>query len=110
VAVPDLTNIAGSTGEEAIPFGSGMAQPQLLSSGTLQYTREALAAHVSGTVVAKCVISREGEVEDCRIIKGQPHMDEAVLEHLYSRRYSPVLYQGRPVAVSYVFTIRLALR
>jgi protein TonB len=109
LAVPNLSNIA-SSGEEAVPFGSGMSPPQLLSSGTLQYTREALAAHVSGTAVAKCVITRTGEVEDCRIIKGQPHMDEAVLEHLYSRRYSPVLYQGKPVAVSYVFTIRLTLK
>ena len=61
------------------------------------------------TVIARCTITQEGEVERCRIIKGLPHMDEAVLEALTSRHYRPVSFQGRPVSASYTFQVKLAL-
>ncbi len=96
--------------EETIPFSMGtMTPPKLLSGAALQYTREALEAHVSGLLIAKCVITREGEVENCRILKGLPHMDEAVLSALTTRRYTPVTYQGRPISVSYIFNVKLDL-
>lgn len=98
------------TGEEVVPFVSGnMTPPHLLSGAPLQYTREALEARVEGLLIARCVITREGDVEGCRIIKGQPHMNEAVLSALETRRYSPVTYQGRPISVIYNFHIKLDL-
>jgi protein TonB len=99
----------GGTGEDVLPFGEGMTPPKLLSGGQLQYTREALEARVQGTMVVKCIITREGTVEDCRTIKGLPHMERAVRESLATRRYQPVTFQGRPVNVSYVFTVRLQM-
>ncbi|WP_375765773.1 TonB family protein [Archangium gephyra] len=95
--------------EEVLPFGASMTPPELLSGAQLQYTREAVAARVSGTVIARCTITREGDVENCRIIRGLPHMDEAVLEALTSRHYRPVTFQGRPVSVSYAFQVKLKL-
>ncbi|OJT26540.1 hypothetical protein BO221_00390 [Archangium sp. Cb G35] len=95
--------------EEVLPFGAGMAPPQLLAGAQLQYTREALEARVSGTVIARCTITREGEVENCRVIRGLPHMDAAVLDALTSRHYRPVSFQGQPVSVSYTFHVRLEL-
>ncbi|QRK07523.1 TonB family protein [Archangium violaceum] len=104
------TGIVGGTGEDVVPFGAGMTPPQLTSTGVaLQYTSEALRARVSGVVIAKCTITREGDVQNCRIIKGLPFMDEAVLESLSSRHYRPVTYQGRAVSVSYTFTVSLKL-
>jgi protein TonB len=98
------------TGEEVLPFGAGMTPPQLVSQGVmLQYTHEALRARVSGVIIAKCTITREGDVEKCRIIKGLPHMDEAVLESLTSRHYRPVTFQGRTVSVTYTFDVKLNL-
>ncbi|HYO51473.1 energy transducer TonB [Archangium sp.] len=117
--VPGATAIAGlmlgngigqGTGEEVLPFGSGMTPPQLVSTGVqLQYTYEAARARVSGVVVARCTITREGDVENCHIIKGLPYMDEAVLESLMSRHYRPVTFQGRTVSVSYTFNVSLKM-
>jgi len=95
--------------EEVLPFGASMTPPELLSGAPLQYTREAVAARISGTVIARCTITREGEVENCRIIRGLPHMDAAVLEALTSRHYRPVSFQGQPVSVSYTFQVKLKL-
>ena len=115
--VPGAKAIAGlalgnslGTGEEVLPFGAGMSPPQLLSAGVpLQYTYEAARARVSGTVIAKCTITREGDVENCRILRGLPFMDEAVLESLTSRHYRPVHFQGRAVSVSYTFHVKLQM-
>jgi protein TonB len=97
------------THEEVIPFGMGMTRPELLSSAPLVHTPEALSARVQGLMIAKCTVTCLGEVKDCRILKSLPHMDQAALAALASRRYKPVYYLGRPITVSYVFVLRLQL-
>jgi protein TonB len=93
-----------------VPFGEGMTRPVLLQSGRpITYTREAIAARVEGVSIARCVITAEGLVERCKVIKPLPFMDEAVLEHLQSQRFQPVSYQGKPVSVGYNFSVRLTL-
>lgn len=98
-----------ATGDETVPFGQGMRPPKLISGAPIQYTREALESRVRGMLVAKCVITREGEVEQCKIIRGLPHMDVAVLSALETRQYSPVMWQGKPISVSYMFNIKLEM-
>jgi protein TonB len=85
-----------------------MTRPVLQSGGDLVPPREALVAGVSGTVIAKCTITVEGALRNCRIIKGLPYLDKPMLDMLATRRYSPVLYQGKPVSVEYVFNLRVA--
>ncbi|MFB1479641.1 TonB family protein [Corallococcus sp. RDP092CA] len=97
------------TGTDVLPFQGGMTPPRLLSGSQFSYTLEARRAGVEGMIIAKCVITTEGRVRDCRIIKGLPFMDDAVLETLSSRRYQPLTFQGRPVNVSYTFNIKLKL-
>ncbi|MGZ3458346.1 MAG: energy transducer TonB [Archangium sp.] len=99
----------GGTGTDVLPFGAGMTRPEKLSGPQPQYSREALEAHVQGLMIVKCVITTEGNVERCRIIKPLPHMEQAVLDSLYAQRYKPVTFQGRPVQVDYTFNIRLNL-
>jgi serine/threonine-protein kinase len=95
---------------DVVPFGEGMTRPVLLQSGRpIVYTREASAARVEGTMIVRCVITIEGKVERCNVIKPLPFMSDAVLEHLASQRFQPVTYQGKPVSVGYNFSVRLAL-
>ncbi len=99
----------GGTGTDVLPFGEGMTRPQKLSGPNPQYSREALEARVQGLMIVKCVITTEGKIERCRIIKPLPHMEQSVLDALYAQRYQPVTFQGRPVQVDYTFNIRLSL-
>ncbi|MHB8879856.1 MAG: energy transducer TonB [Myxococcaceae bacterium] len=99
----------GGTGTEILPFGEGMERPTVLEARPPSYTREALEAHVEGLMLVKCVITVEGRLEKCRIVKPLPHMEKAVLEALATYRYTPVTFQGRPVAVEYVIPIRLVM-
>jgi protein TonB len=95
---------------EILPFGPGMTRPQPLSGRDPVYTRAARMARVEGTVIARCVITVQGRLEKCRIVKGQPHMDDAVLQALATRRYTPVMYQGHVQAVLYNVHVTLRMR
>jgi serine/threonine-protein kinase len=107
LGVPQLPTPARATGEGPLPFMEGMNRPEQLEGKDIVYTREALAAQVQGLMLVKCTITKTGRVENCRAIKSLPHMEQAVLEALRSRVYKPMVYQGRTVAVDYVFNIRL---
>jgi protein TonB len=87
-----------------------MTRPQLLGGRDPVYTRAARMARVEGTVIARCVITVQGRLEKCRIVKGQPHMDEAVLQALATRKYTPVTYQGHVQAVLYNVQVSLRMR
>jgi periplasmic protein TonB len=108
-----LGGTLGGTGTGTVPFGEGMTRPVLISgpgdTRSPQYTSEARAAEVEGTMLVKCTITVEGRLNNCQIIKPVPHMETAVLQWLAGAKYSPVIYQGRPQQVSYtlMFTFKL---
>jgi len=99
---------AAAVNPDLVPFGEGMSRPVLVERGKpVSYTGEALEAHVEGTMIVRCTITVEGHVEHCVVLKTLPFLEKAVLESLYSSRYSPVTYQGKPVAVGYTFNVKL---
>ncbi|HEX8704053.1 MAG TPA: TonB family protein [Myxococcaceae bacterium] len=108
IAAPATGGLA-SASNRIIPYGDGMSRPEQLSGKDIAYTRAALDARVEGTMVVKCTITKAGRVENCRTVKGLPHMEQAVIQALESRTYKPILYQGQPVSVEYVFRVRLTL-
>jgi protein TonB len=96
--------------EVTVPFGEGMTPPSLIGGAARpSYTREALEAKIEGKVIARCTITVEGRLTDCRILKGLPFLDRAVLSTLAAQRYTPVRYQGRARAVFYTLTFRFEL-
>jgi protein TonB len=101
----------GGTLGEVLPFGDGMTRP-IPSPDNVppRYTREALEAKIEGLMLVKCVITTEGHLENCRIIKPLPHMAEAVLTALKAWRFAPVMFQGRPVSVDYVIPVHLVMQ
>jgi protein TonB len=116
------TSAIGNTGPiGATPIGNGpgpvqifdsaagMTMPRRIAGENPGYTRQAAEAGVRGTVTARCEITPEGALEHCRILKGLPFMNDAVLSALATQRYTPVIFQGQPVRVEYVFNFRFEL-
>src|ERR1700687_1976914 len=99
-----------SAANAVLSFREGMTPPEQVQGQPIVYSREALDFGVQGTIQAKCVINLRGLLENCKILKSLPYMDKAVLDALSSRRYKPVLLDGKPVAVEYVFDIKLVLK
>jgi protein TonB len=62
---------------------------------------------VSGTALVTCVITLSGSLTNCRILKGLPYMDAAILAALSQWQYEPLLWKGRAVSVQYVIPIKI---
>jgi len=98
----------GRLGSTPLVMGPGMTPPRLVDAGEqIRYSHQASEARVQGVMQVQCVLTVDGRVTSCRVKQSVPFMDEAVLKALTSRRYTPVLFQGRPVPVKYNFAITL---
>jgi len=95
------------TGNEIIPFGAGMSRPVRIAGVEPRFTREALEVGVQGTMIVRCVIELDGSLQGCKVLKPVAHMETAVLSALATHRYRPIMVQGKPRRVSYVFNINL---
>ena len=90
-----------------LEWNETMTTPHLLFAPEIQLPQKAIDADVRGQAVFKCVLTAQGAVTGCNVIKSLPGVDGAVMRALTGRKYAPVLYQGRPVAVLYTFKIRI---
>ena len=84
-----------------------MTRPVFVSGPEPTYTRRAMEQEVAGLMVVRCILTVEGAVRDCRVLKGLPHMDSAVVDALEHRRYKPATQNGKPVEIEYVFKLNL---
>ena len=87
--------------------GHAMARPEPLTPIDWTYPDEARRNNPTGAIVLRCVITREGEVRDCEVLKSLPGVTEWAIEKLKRTRFRPALTDGAPITVSYVFSILL---
>jgi protein TonB len=90
-------------------FDERMTQPTVIGGPEIQYTEKAIEREVQGTMIVRCVVTTDGHVHDCRVLKSLPFMDRAVIDALEKRRYKPATLGGRAVEVNYNFKITLRL-
>ena len=114
---------AGGTGAGGVPggilggLGSGPApvvkaapqKPLRVSAGVVAgnkiggvnptYPPIAKAAHIQGTVVLSALISKQGTIEDLRVVSGPAMLRNAALEAVRTWRYKPYILNGQPVQV-----------
>ena len=104
---PAVGREAASPEEGVLRFGTGMTRPPPLAEGEIVYTPEATAARVSGTSVVRCIITRDGAVKACRVVRSVPLMDDAIVNALLNHHGAPVTLDGRAIDADYTYTIRL---
>jgi beta-lactamase regulating signal transducer with metallopeptidase domain len=89
----------------------GITPPRFVSGERFHYPnltyglRAQLASFPRGAVVARCTITTEGTVTDCKSLQGLGGLEEAVIRTLSTWRYAPATLHGKPVAVHYVFDV-----
>ena len=59
--------------------------------------------------MVKCVVTTQGTVRNCRVLKSLPFMDRAVTDALEKRRYTPALLRGQVIEIDYTFSVQLKL-
>jgi protein TonB len=65
---------------------------------------------VEGVVIIEAIISTTGEVQDARILKSVPLLDQAALDAVRQWRYTPSLLNGIPVPVVFTVTVQFRLQ
>jgi len=95
--------------ESAVEFEEHMTAPEMIAGPAPEYTSEAIERGVEGSMQVRCVVTSEGQVRACKVVKGLPFMNAAVIGALERRKYKPAAAQGKPVDVYYTFNIRLKL-
>jgi hypothetical protein len=61
---------------------------------------EALAGMGEGTLFLETVVARDGSVSNVTLLEGDLAQAQPLLDALRRQRFEPVIYRGRPVAVS----------
>jgi len=80
--------------------GNGVTMPKLLHKVDPEYTPEAKADHIEGSVVLKLIVSAEGNAEEVSVVKSlNAGLDQKAIEALSKWTFQPGTKDGRPVAV-----------
>ncbi len=81
---------------------AGMTAANVIFSPAPAYPAAASAARVEGQVTVQAVVNPEGKVVSARAVSGPPVLRDAATEAVQRWRYSPLLENGKPIAVTTV--------
>ncbi len=90
----------GGFGGGAYRIGSGVEPPQLRRQVTPEYTDDALARKIEGSVILEVVILKSGRVGPARIIRSlDAGLDERAIAAVREWRFAPGRFRGEAVDV-----------
>jgi protein TonB len=82
-----------------IAISSGVIAGLKIGGVNPTYPPIARAARISGTVVLQATISKQGTIQNLRVISGPPMLTQSALEAVKTWRYKPYDLNGEPVEV-----------
>jgi TonB family protein len=103
----------GGFGGGAYRPGSGIELPRLLREVKPQYTADAMRAKIQGTAVLDCVVTAEGTVGECQIVRSLDSsfgLDQKAVEAAKQWRFVPGKRMGQPVPVLVTIELTFTLR
>ncbi len=84
--------------------------PRKLADVRPVYPEIARSARIEGTVVLEAIIDRSGRIDDLRVVRSVPLLDQAALDAVRQWRYTPSALRGQPVAVLMTITVNFRLQ
>ena len=92
-----------------VRISSGVASSIVIYKVLPVYPPIAKVAGVGGTVVLAAVISKQGTIENLRVVSGPPMLQQAARDAVSAWRYRPFLLNGEPVAVETTVNVVFSL-
>lgn len=128
----NMTGVAGGTGEgtpggvlggiisstpvevpkvapQRIRVSQGVSQGLVIHRVQPVYPMLARSARIQGTVVLQAEISKEGTIQDLRLISGHPMLTQAAIDAVKQWRYKPYFLNGEPVQVETTISVVFSL-
>jgi periplasmic protein TonB len=94
---------------EPVRVGGNIKEPQKLKNIPPVYPDVAKQARVQGTVILEATIDTSGRVDNVRVLRGIPLLNEAALSAVRKWVYSPTMLNGTPVPVIMTVTVNFQL-
>lgn len=83
----------------------GVIAGQILTKVQPVYPQEAKDAHVSGAVVMRAIIGKDGTIKDLQVMSGPELLRQCSLDAVKQWTYKPYLLNGEPVEVETIITV-----
>jgi len=90
-------------------YVSHMSEGDLVHKVLPTYPPLARSARIQGTVVLQAIISKQGTIENLRLLSGHPMLAPAAIEAVRQWRYRPYILNGDPVEVDTQVTVNFSL-
>jgi len=84
--------------------------PRLVKSIDPVYPEIARQAQVEGVVIVEARTDEKGNVEDARILRSIPLLDQAAIDAVKQWKYEPAIINGKPQKVVITVTVRFMLK
>jgi len=94
---------------QAVRVGGNIKEPTKTKNVAPVYPDIAKQARVQGIVILECTISPQGKVNDVKVLRGIPLLDQAAVEAVRQWVYTPTLLNGVPVPVIMTVTVNFKL-
>jgi len=107
VPITSLMPVKISTGAKPPKYDK---PPRLKSNAKIIYPELARNMGIEGQVVMLIHIGKNGKVDDTKIIKSIPELDDAAISTVKKVKFKPAEYKGKPVAVWVRFPINFKLQ
>jgi periplasmic protein TonB len=93
VAVPKVAT------PQRVRVSAGVTSGLLIRKVNPVYPPLARQARISGTVILRAVISKDGSIENLSLVSGHPMLAPAAIDAVRQWKYKPYLLNGEPVEV-----------
>jgi protein TonB len=84
---------------QRIRVGGQVEAAKLIYKPTPEYPPLAKMARIQGTVRLEAIISKDGTIQDLKVLSGHPLLVKSALDAVKQWRYQPTLLNGEPVEV-----------
>ncbi len=99
-----------SAARQPLRVGGTIGPPKKIVDVAPVYPDAAKDAGVSGVVIIEATVDTEGRVQDARVLRSIPLLDNAALDAVTQWRYTPTWLNGEPVPVTMTMTINFTLQ
>jgi protein TonB len=90
---------------QPIRVGGGIPPPRKIHHVTPAMPEEAVKAGIQGIVIVEITVAEDGSVQNPRVLRSIPMLDQAALNAVGQWRYEPPLLNGQPVPVILTVTV-----
>jgi TonB family protein len=94
---------------DAVKVGRGIEPPRKIVDVKPVYPEEAQKAKVQGTIIIELLLGKDGKVQDARVLRSIPELDQAALDAVRQWEFEPVLVNGHPERAIMTVTLRFVL-